>query len=57
MKVGFIGIGRMGRGIAGRILTGEHDLVVYNRTPRENRRAGAGRSTGCGERRRGVRGP
>ena len=33
MKVGFIGIGRMGRGIAGRILTGEHDLVVYNRTP------------------------
>jgi 3-hydroxyisobutyrate dehydrogenase-like beta-hydroxyacid dehydrogenase len=33
MKVGFIGIGRMGRGIAGRILTGEHELVVYNRTP------------------------
>jgi 3-hydroxyisobutyrate dehydrogenase-like beta-hydroxyacid dehydrogenase len=33
MKVGFIGIGRMGRGIAGRILTGENDLVVYNRTP------------------------
>jgi 3-hydroxyisobutyrate dehydrogenase-like beta-hydroxyacid dehydrogenase len=33
MKVGFIGIGRMGRAIAGRILTGEHDLVVYNRTP------------------------
>jgi 3-hydroxyisobutyrate dehydrogenase-like beta-hydroxyacid dehydrogenase len=33
MKVGFVGIGRMGRGIAGRILTGDHDLVVYNRTP------------------------
>jgi 3-hydroxyisobutyrate dehydrogenase-like beta-hydroxyacid dehydrogenase len=33
MRVGFIGIGRMGRAIAGRILTGEHDLVVYNRTP------------------------
>lgn len=33
MKVGFIGIGRMGREIAGRILTGENDLVVYNRTP------------------------
>jgi 3-hydroxyisobutyrate dehydrogenase-like beta-hydroxyacid dehydrogenase len=33
MKVGFIGIGRMGRGIAGRILTGENDLVVHNRTP------------------------
>jgi 3-hydroxyisobutyrate dehydrogenase-like beta-hydroxyacid dehydrogenase len=33
MNVGFIGIGRMGRGIAGRILTGGHDLVVFNRTP------------------------
>jgi 3-hydroxyisobutyrate dehydrogenase-like beta-hydroxyacid dehydrogenase len=32
MKVGFIGLGRMGRGIAGRVRTGEHDLVVYNRT-------------------------
>jgi 3-hydroxyisobutyrate dehydrogenase-like beta-hydroxyacid dehydrogenase len=33
MRVGFVGLGRMGRGIAGRILTGGHDLVVYNRTP------------------------
>jgi 3-hydroxyisobutyrate dehydrogenase-like beta-hydroxyacid dehydrogenase len=33
MRVGFIGIGRMGRAIAGRILTGDHDLVVHNRTP------------------------
>ena len=33
MRVGFLGIGRMGRGIAARILTGGHDLVVYNRTP------------------------
>jgi 3-hydroxyisobutyrate dehydrogenase-like beta-hydroxyacid dehydrogenase len=33
MRVGFVGIGRMGLGIAGRILTGGHDLVVYNRTP------------------------
>ncbi len=33
MKVGFIGIGRMGSAIAGRVLAGEHDLVVYNRTP------------------------
>lgn len=32
MKVGFIGLGRMGRGIAGRVLGGGHDLVVYNRT-------------------------
>jgi 3-hydroxyisobutyrate dehydrogenase-like beta-hydroxyacid dehydrogenase len=33
MKVGFIGLGRMGSAIAARVLTGEHDLVVYNRTP------------------------
>lgn len=32
MKVGFIGLGRMGRGLAGRILGAGHDLVVYNRT-------------------------
>jgi 3-hydroxyisobutyrate dehydrogenase-like beta-hydroxyacid dehydrogenase len=31
MKVGFIGLGRMGQGIAGRVL-GSHDLLVYNRT-------------------------
>lgn len=33
MKVGFIGLGRMGQGIAGRILAAGHELVVYNRTP------------------------
>jgi 3-hydroxyisobutyrate dehydrogenase-like beta-hydroxyacid dehydrogenase len=32
MKVGFIGLGRMGQAIASRILGGGHDLVVYNRT-------------------------
>src|SRR5437867_1817779 len=32
LEVGFIGLGRMGRGIAGRVLSGGHDLVVYNRT-------------------------
>jgi len=32
MKVGFIGLGRMGSAIAMRILNGGHDLVVYNRT-------------------------
>jgi 3-hydroxyisobutyrate dehydrogenase-like beta-hydroxyacid dehydrogenase len=32
-KVGHIGLGRMGSGIAGRVLGGGHDLVVYNRTP------------------------
>ena len=33
MNVGFIGLGRMGQGMAGRVLRGGHDLVVYNRTP------------------------
>ena len=32
MKVGFIGLGRMGRGIAGNVLSGGHNLAVYNRT-------------------------
>lgn len=32
MKIGFVGLGRMGRAIAGRIVGAGHDLVVYNRT-------------------------
>ncbi|MBO0702673.1 MAG: NAD(P)-binding domain-containing protein, partial [Candidatus Dormibacteraeota bacterium] len=32
MRVGFVGLGAMGSRIAGRMLTGGHDLVVYNRT-------------------------
>ena len=32
MKVGFIGLGRMGQAMARRILDGGHDLAVYNRT-------------------------
>jgi len=32
MKVGFIGLGRMGQGIAGRVAGAGHDLCVYNRT-------------------------
>ena len=32
MKVGVIGLGRMGRGIAGRVAGAGHDLVVYNRS-------------------------
>src|SRR5438045_3572086 len=30
MNVGFIGLGRMGSGMAGRILEAGHDLVVYD---------------------------
>jgi 3-hydroxyisobutyrate dehydrogenase-like beta-hydroxyacid dehydrogenase len=32
MKIGFIGLGRMGQGMASRLLGGGHDLLVYNRT-------------------------
>jgi 3-hydroxyisobutyrate dehydrogenase-like beta-hydroxyacid dehydrogenase len=33
MKIGFIGLGRMGQGMGQRLLGGGHDLLVYNRTP------------------------
>ena len=33
VRVGFIGIGRMGSAIAGRVLEGGHELTVWNRTP------------------------
>jgi 3-hydroxyisobutyrate dehydrogenase-like beta-hydroxyacid dehydrogenase len=33
MKVGFIGLGHMGFGMAENLLRGGHDLTVYNRTP------------------------
>jgi len=32
MRVGFIGLGRMGQAMAARVLGGGHELVVYNRT-------------------------
>src|SRR5947199_9502745 len=33
MKVGFIGLGHMGAGMAGRLLQAGHEVTVYNRTP------------------------
>jgi 3-hydroxyisobutyrate dehydrogenase-like beta-hydroxyacid dehydrogenase len=33
MKVGFIGTGRMGGAMVGRLLAASHDIGVYNRTP------------------------
>src|SRR6266511_2946123 len=33
MKVGFIGLGRMGAAMAGSLLQAGHDVSVYNRTP------------------------
>lgn len=41
MKVGFIGLGRMGSGMAGRILEAGHDLVVYDVVPESTARAAA----------------
>src|SRR6186713_422869 len=32
MKVGFIGLGQMGLGMAGRLIDAGHELVVFNRT-------------------------
>jgi 3-hydroxyisobutyrate dehydrogenase-like beta-hydroxyacid dehydrogenase len=33
MKIGFIGLGRMGSGMASSLLRAGHELTVYNRTP------------------------
>jgi 3-hydroxyisobutyrate dehydrogenase-like beta-hydroxyacid dehydrogenase len=33
MKVGFIGLGRMGQAMASRLLAGGHDVAVFNRSP------------------------
>src|SRR6266481_6251647 len=33
MKVGFIGLGRMGAGMAANLVRAGHELIVYNRTP------------------------
>jgi 3-hydroxyisobutyrate dehydrogenase-like beta-hydroxyacid dehydrogenase len=57
MKVGFIGLGRMGRGIATRFIMAGHDLVVYNRTPEKAKdlaAAGAKVAASIGEACRGC---
>ncbi len=41
MKVGFIGLGRMGAGMAANLLEAGHDLTVYNRTPGKTRELAA----------------
>ncbi len=33
MKIGFIGLGVMGAGIAGSLLRAGHELTVWNRSP------------------------
>jgi 3-hydroxyisobutyrate dehydrogenase-like beta-hydroxyacid dehydrogenase len=52
VNVGFIGLGRMGRGMALRVLGGGHDLLAYNRTPEKTRElaaAGAGAASSVAE--------
>ena len=38
MRIGFIGLGRMGANMVRRLLRDGHEIVVYNRTPREDAR-------------------
>ena len=33
MRIGFVGLGRMGVGMAGRLVAAGHDVAVFNRTP------------------------
>src|SRR5213080_5403693 len=37
MKVGFIGVGHMGAGMAANLLRAGHEVTVYNRTPERAR--------------------
>src|SRR5271168_3242091 len=37
MKVGFIGLGRMGQAMARRLLDAGHEVAVFNRTPEKLR--------------------
>jgi 3-hydroxyisobutyrate dehydrogenase-like beta-hydroxyacid dehydrogenase len=32
MRIGFVGLGKMGLGMAGNLLAAGHDVIVYNRT-------------------------
>jgi len=48
MKVGFIGLGRMGRGMAARILEAGHDLAIYDRIPAQLAELGAAGATVAG---------
>jgi 3-hydroxyisobutyrate dehydrogenase-like beta-hydroxyacid dehydrogenase len=47
MKVGFIGVGGMGSGMARRLLGAGHDLAVYNRTPSKAHPLGEAGATVC----------
>ncbi len=56
MKVGFIGLGNMGAGMAGNLLKAGHEVTVYNRTPEKAEplvKQGAERVTGVADACRG----
>jgi 3-hydroxyisobutyrate dehydrogenase-like beta-hydroxyacid dehydrogenase len=38
MKVGFVGLGHMGSGMAASLLKAGHEVIVYNRTGRRPNR-------------------
>jgi 3-hydroxyisobutyrate dehydrogenase-like beta-hydroxyacid dehydrogenase len=40
MKLGFIGLGKMGAGMARNLLLAGHEVIVYNRTRIKPRRCG-----------------
>ena len=48
MKVGFIGLGRMGGGMAGRILSAGHDLLVFDPVPAQTESLVADGATAVG---------
>jgi 6-phosphogluconate dehydrogenase len=37
MRIGFIGLGRMGANMVRRLVRDGHDIVIYNRTPEKTR--------------------
>ena len=37
MRIGFIGLGRMGANMVRRLVRDGHEIVVYNRTPEKTR--------------------
>lgn len=47
MQVGMIGLGRMGMNMARRLLTGNHEVVVWNRTQEKVKQMGEEGAIGC----------
>ena len=41
MRIGFIGLGRMGANMVRRLIRDQHEIVIYNRTPEKTREVAA----------------